>query len=105
MPTSTMPSQFPGLGANIHNGSCSFRLWAPNAREVSLIGDFNSWKRDDLWLFHEGNGYWSIDVQGPSAGQEYKFKIVNRPDGADNPGGAEERTDPCSYDVPSSETN
>jgi 1,4-alpha-glucan branching enzyme len=105
MPISTMPSQFPGLGANIHNGSCSFRVWAPNAKEVSLIGDFNGWKRDDLWLYNE-NGYWSIDVQGGvAAGQEYKFKIVNRPDGADNPGGTEERTDPCAYDVPSSASN
>src|SRR4051812_22625627 len=106
MPTSfTSPSQFAGMGANIHNGSCSFRLWAPNAREISLIGDFNAWKRDELLLFHEGNGYWSIDVPGASAGQEYKFKITNRADGADNPGGWQERGDPCSYDVPSSDTN
>ncbi len=37
-----------------------FALWAPNARNVSVIGDFNSWKRDSHYLRprEDGSGIW-----------------------------------------------
>jgi 1,4-alpha-glucan branching enzyme len=93
------------MGAIVHGELCSFRVWAPNAARVSLIGDFNDWTRQQLWLWHEGNGYWSIDVPGVKPGQQYKFAIENRGGGGDNPGGTQERTDACSYDVPDSSQN
>ncbi|HEV8606140.1 MAG TPA: alpha-amylase family glycosyl hydrolase [Tepidisphaeraceae bacterium] len=100
-----MPSQLPGMGAIMQGGACSFRTWAPNAKQVSLAGNFNNWTKDQIWLFHEGRGFWSVDVQGPKAGDEYKFVIQNRADGGDNPGGEQWRTDPYSYDVPDSSAN
>jgi 1,4-alpha-glucan branching enzyme len=103
--TSTAPSQLPGMGAIMHGGSCSFRVWAPNAKEMSLAGNFNNWTSDQISFYHEGNGFWSVDVQGPKAGDEYKFVIQNRADGGDNPGGEQWRTDPYSYDVPDSSAN
>ena len=105
--TSTSPSQFPGIGANIHSGSCSFRVWAPNAKKISLAGSFNNWINDQIPFAQDGNGsgYWSVDVQGPKAGDEYKYVIQNLGTGPDNPGGEQWRTDPCSYDVPDSNTD
>jgi 1,4-alpha-glucan branching enzyme len=95
----TSPSQHPGMGAIVHDTGCSFRVWAPNAARISVIGDFNGWTRDAIWLYHEGDGFWSADVAGVKAGEEYKLRIENRGDSADNRGGVEERKDARSCDV------
>ena len=34
------------LGAHVHDEGTRFRVWAPNASRVTLIGDFNGW---DPW--------------------------------------------------------
>lgn len=74
------PSAHAGMGANLYAqaGVCSFRLWAPNAREVLLVGSFTNWEAGALPLASEQNGYWSADVSGVTAGDAYKFIIQNR---------------------------
>ena len=34
------------LGAHYTKDSTTFRVWAPNARSVSVVGDFNGWNKD-----------------------------------------------------------
>ena len=43
----------------------AFAVWAPNARRVSVVGDFNDWdgRRHPMRL-HPGNGIWEIFVPG-----------------------------------------
>jgi len=55
----------------------SFAVWAPNARRVSVVGDFNFWdgRRHPL-RFHPGPGVWDIFIPGIQAGAKYKFEIV-----------------------------
>ena len=102
----TAPStNFDGVGAILYGGRCAFRVWAPHAGRISLVGDFNDWVAETVWLWHEGDGWWSVDVGGVRAGQQYKFVIENRGGGGDNPGGVQWRTDARSYDVPSSGAN
>ena len=53
-----------------------FAVWAPNAAEVSLIGDFNNWlvRHDKMTLI---DGIWQITVEAQS-GDCYKYAIVSQ---------------------------
>ena len=55
----------------------TFAVWAPNARRVSVLGDFNFWdgRRHPMRLRY-GAGIWEIFLPGVSAGARYKFEIV-----------------------------
>src|SRR5581483_4399196 len=61
------------VGAIVHRSGVSFRVWAPFANQVSVIGSFNNWSETSLTS--EKDGYWSTFIKGAVAGQEYKFKI------------------------------
>jgi 1,4-alpha-glucan branching enzyme len=66
-----------GMGAVFKDGSTTFRVWAPHADEVFVIGDFNQWKEGDIALELEGNGYWAVTTDMAEEGQEYKYLIRN----------------------------
>jgi hypothetical protein len=54
----------------------AFSVWAPNARRVSLIGDFNGWdgRRHPMRLRHAA-GVWEIFVPRLGPGARYQFEI------------------------------
>ena len=58
-----------------------FAVWAPNARRVSVVGDFNRWdgRRHPMRLRH-GAGVWELFIPRLGAGAVYKYEIVG-PDG------------------------
>jgi 1,4-alpha-glucan branching enzyme len=68
-----------------------FAVWAPNARRVSVVGDFNTWdgRRHPMRLRHNA-GVWELFVPGIGAGTRYKYEIVTR-DGHTLP----LKADPC----------
>jgi 1,4-alpha-glucan branching enzyme len=53
----------------------SFAVFAPNARRVSVVGDFNFWDGRRHAMRVRGNGFWEIFVPGAVPGQKYKFEI------------------------------
>ena len=54
----------------------TFRVWAPNAKSVSVIGSFNNWDGARHALKQEGkSGVWSADVREAKPGDEYMFLI------------------------------
>jgi 1,4-alpha-glucan branching enzyme len=56
-------------------GAC-FSVWAPNAREVNVIGTFNGWDRHAHPLYpREHSGIWEGFVPGVAKGAMYKFHI------------------------------
>jgi 1,4-alpha-glucan branching enzyme len=56
-----------------------FAVWAPNARRVSVVGDFNRWDgRCHPMRLHPANGIWEIFLPGVSDGARYKFEILSR---------------------------
>jgi 1,4-alpha-glucan branching enzyme len=71
-----------GAHLTTHDGvdGAYFSLWAPNAREVSLIGEFNDWdkSRNKLELRGDESGIWEGFVPGVTAGMRYKYHVVSR---------------------------
>ena len=60
-----------------------FRLWAPNAERVSVVGDFNGWDgRVHPMCSLGGSGVWELFLPGIPVGSLYKFEIRNRLTGA-----------------------
>src|SRR4051812_39007762 len=56
----------------------SFSVWAPNARKVSVIGNFNNWNGNSHPLESRGSsGIWEGFVPGVGKGSIYKFHIVS----------------------------
>jgi len=59
-----------------------FAVWAPNAEQVSVMGDFNGWnKTTHLLRPHGGSGIWEGFLQGVGKGARYKYHIVSRYNG------------------------
>ena len=69
------------LGAHItlHEGvkGVHFAMWAPNARRVSVVGDFNVWDgRRHVMRRRPGSGLWEIFVPDLGPGTTYKYEII-----------------------------
>ncbi len=74
------------LGAHVmlHEGvmGTHFAVWAPEARRVSVVGDFNLWDGRRAVMRRRGTtGVWEIFLPGVGSGATYKYEIVGR-DGA-----------------------
>lgn len=75
--------QFPGqLGSIVDKTpegtarGVTFRVWAPNAKSVSVIGSFNNWNGSRNPLKKEADtGLWSADVARARPGDEYLYLI------------------------------
>ena len=76
-----------GMGAIAHEKGVFFRVWAPNAKSVSVVGTFNDWKDDADILERAENGYWGGNVLSAKVGDEYKFSL-------NTPAGKLQRNDP-----------
>jgi 1,4-alpha-glucan branching enzyme len=58
----------------------AFVVLAPNARRLSVVGDFNSWDGRRHAMRVRGNGFWEIFVPEARPGDQYKYEIIG-PDG------------------------
>jgi 1,4-alpha-glucan branching enzyme len=62
-------------GSSVH-----FAVWAPNAAEVSVLGDWNGWSAGANRLAQrpDQSGIWEGSIPGVPRGQAYKYRIVSR---------------------------
>ena len=60
-----------------------FAVWAPEARRVTVIGDFNGWDKAKHALFsrQDGSGIWEGFIAGVRPGNRYKFYIMSKHNG------------------------
>jgi len=67
------------MGCHLESGGATFRVWAPNARRVAVIGEFNRWDplANPLDARTDDSGIWEATVAGVKRGDPYKFRIVS----------------------------
>ena len=77
----TLYDSYKYLGAHLiklNDKLCTqFSVWAPQAKEIRLVGDFNNWNGDG-YSFHRLNneGIWSFLVHENLEGSLYKYEIT-----------------------------
>lgn len=78
------------FGAHPENGGVLFRVYAPNARGVEIIGEWNGWNGKSM--SREGTGgVYSIFCEAAKVGQMYKYRVYRQD------GGITEHSDPYSF--------
>ncbi|KPM57297.1 glycogen branching protein [Frankia sp. R43] len=69
--------QLPVAGRETPVAGVSFAVWAPNARGVRVVGDFDFWDGRALPMRSLGStGVWELFVPGVEAGTRYKYEIL-----------------------------
>ena len=68
------------LGSHPAENGTDFGVWAPNAKAVSVIADFNGWNPDahPLHLRSDDSGIWEGFIPDVGVGATYKYHIVSR---------------------------
>ncbi len=73
------PDAFRYLGCHPADGEgYVFRVWAPNAEAVHVVGAFNFWNPEDLPMQPIGAGVWEAVSVYAKAGQAYKYCVTGR---------------------------
>jgi 1,4-alpha-glucan branching enzyme len=76
-PTAPRASTRAGMGAIPFEGGVAFRVWAPHADSVSVVGSFNEWDPARDQMAPENGGTWSTESSAAAEGDEYRFHIRN----------------------------
>ena len=63
------------LGPHPLGDGAIFRVWAPNAKEVSLVGDFNGWDSEANKMFKVTHGIWETKVEKVNNFDAYKYAV------------------------------
>src|SRR5262245_58066729 len=75
-PTPAKPAAaFEGMGAVRLKKGVGFRVWAPHADAVSVVGSFNDWKDTAHPLERDESGHWSGVVMTAKPGDEYRYSV------------------------------
>jgi 1,4-alpha-glucan branching enzyme len=90
-PDAATPS-LPGLGSTVVPGGVAFQLWAPDAQQVFVAGEWNQFSDSADALAPDGNGNFSGVIAAASAGQSYQYTLVG-------PGGTVHKADPRGLQV------
>lgn len=65
------------MGATLLGNGATFRVWAPHARTIHVLGDFNAWTRDDQSLLtRDDKGHWRGFVPAVRDRDRYMFYVV-----------------------------
>lgn len=64
------------LGSFLRGNTAVFRVWAPNAKTVSVVGDFNEWNIDTDRMENIGDGIWEKKIKGLKQYDIYKYAVT-----------------------------
>ena len=65
------------FGAHPTRNSTVFRIWAPSAKSVAIVGDFNDWTAREEDYCHKitNEGIWEVEIKKIKKGNLYKYQI------------------------------
>ena len=65
------------FGAHPTRNSTIFRIWAPSAKSVAVVGDFNDWiaREEDYCHKITNEGIWEVEIKKIKKGNLYKYQI------------------------------
>ena len=66
------------LGSRLTKKGAVFRVWAPDALLVSVVGDFNAWTPETHVMQKLPGGFWETEIEGLRPGDTYKYAINAR---------------------------
>ena len=55
-----------------------FRVWAPNAKAVSVVGDFNGWNNTSNMMHKVSHGIWEVHAKNVHIYDCYKYQITTK---------------------------
>ena len=68
------------FGSHRSDRGVVFRLWAPHAYKVEVIGSFNDWKEPLMMAKTDYRGVWSLEVEGMDLIYSYRYRIYKDED-------------------------
>ena len=63
------------LGSFLSGDKALFRVWAPRAKSVRVVGDFNGWNIDAYYMSPISGGVWEAEITGLKNFETYKYSI------------------------------
>lgn len=63
------------LGSFSNGDTTIFRVWAPRAKAVSVVGDFNGWNNAANYMENIGYGVWQTEISGLEKYTAYKYAV------------------------------
>ncbi len=74
----TLTTAYELFGSFINKKSVTFRVWAPNAKAVSVVGDFNGWSKDSNYMNNIGYGVWETEIEDIEKFSAYKYAVEDQ---------------------------
>ncbi len=74
--SSVISNAYKLFGAFASGDTVTFRVWAPNARAVSVVGDFNGWNPEASPMKKSKDGLWETKLKGIENFATYKYAVV-----------------------------
>ena len=65
------------LGCHCIRSGSVFRVFAPSAEKISVIGDFNNWSETPMNKIYDGN-FWECEIIGATENMRYKYRIYRK---------------------------
>lgn len=65
------------LGCHLNEDGVVFRVFAPSAEKISVMGDFSNWTEMFLGKIYDGN-FWEVTIPNAKAGMMYKYRVYSK---------------------------
>jgi 1,4-alpha-glucan branching enzyme len=86
------------MGPSLIAVGVAFRVWAPHAKQVAVVGTFNNWNGLSHPMRPDEKGHWYAEAKEAKVGDQYKYQLTTE-------GGVLTRIDPYAREVTSSVGN